>query len=80
MGTANGWLSQPDPPRDGALAEVVLDWFGAGTPPANVVNELRAGFVVLEERQGGWALLGPDSDERVTYTETFDRAAVGMGT
>ena len=40
---------------------------------------LRAGRVVVEEIQPGFAVLGPDGDERVTYTDVFDRSRIGMG-
>jgi hypothetical protein len=79
VGLENGWNLRVELARSGVLAELVLDWAGAVAPSAGLVAELRAGRVVIEERQPGWALLGPDADERVTYTETFDRAAVGMG-
>ena len=79
VGLDNGWHLRVEPPRSGVLAELVFDWAGSAPPPAALVAELRAGRVVVEERQPGWALLGPEGDERVTYTETFDRAAVGMG-
>jgi len=64
-----GWNVRADPARNGALAELVLDWAPATPPPV-------AGRVVVEELQPGWALLGPDAGERVTYSETFDRAAL----
>jgi hypothetical protein len=70
-----GW--RVDAVSGGGLANLVLKPVGAVPPPA-VLDQLLDGRVVVEEIQTGLALRRNAAAERVVFTETFDRAAVGM--
>jgi hypothetical protein len=70
-----GW--RVDPVTGGGLANLVLKPIGA-LPAPPVLGQLLDGRVVVEEVQTGLALRRNATAERVVFTETFDRAAVGM--
>ena len=80
-GTAGWVLSDVTAQEDGlnVLSSLVLNWTGSSPPPANVISDLRAGRVVVEETQNGLAVSGPGADSRVVYTDTADRATLGIG-
>jgi len=69
-----GW--RVDKVSGGGLATLVLKPIGDITPP--VLEQLLDGRVVVEEIQTGLALRRNAAAERVVFTETFDRVAVGM--
>jgi hypothetical protein len=70
-----GW--QVTPVGGAGLANLVLQPVGP-TPPPAVLSDLLDGRVVVDEIQEGLPLRRNGSIERVVFTETFDRAAVGM--
>jgi hypothetical protein len=70
-----GW--RVDPVSGTGLANLVLKPNGALPAPADL-EQLLDGRVVVEEVQTGLALRRNAAAERVVFTETFDRAAVGM--
>ncbi len=81
VATADGWRLTDLGPFDGAIGRLVLDRApGAPEPSDDVVAQLRAGRVVVEEHQTGFAVLGPDTTTRVVWTDVFDRNIIGIGT
>ena len=44
-----------------------------------MIADLFHGRVVVEEVQTGMAVAGPGTDSRVIFTETIDRASIGIG-
>jgi hypothetical protein len=80
-GTAAWKLTDVTAGEDGlnVLSALVLTWTGTIDPPADVVTELRNGRVLVEETQNGLAVSGPGADSRVVYTDTVDRATLGIG-
>lgn len=80
-GTASWKLTDVTAQENGlnVLSALTLTWTGATPPPSDVVADLRNGRVVVEETQHGLAVSGPGADSRVVYTDTVDRAALGIG-
>jgi hypothetical protein len=70
-----GW--QVTPVAGTGLANLVLQPVGP-TPPPAVLSDLLDGRVVVDEVQEGLPLRRNGSIDRVVFTETFDRSAVGM--
>ena len=83
-GGTPGWtLTDVTADEDGlnVLSALILNWTGPVTgPPADVITDLRNGRVVVEETQNGLAVSGPGAASRVVYTDTVDRAPLGVGT
>jgi hypothetical protein len=80
VAVGEGWNLTVDPePGFGKLAELILQPVAGFTPGDTLVKELRAGRVVVDEVETGLQLRRPvPGGRRVVYTETFDRAAVGI--
>jgi hypothetical protein len=80
-GTAGWVLTDVTAQENGlnVLSALLLTWTGTSPPPNDVAADLRNGRVVVEEIQNGLAVSGPGADSRVVYTDTVDRAALGIG-
>ncbi|MFG1918358.1 hypothetical protein [Micromonospora sp. NPDC048898] len=72
----DGWRVTALPAPAGGIAAMRLEWLAAEAPPDQLMRELRAGRVVVQERQRGWAVTGPGEALRTVYTEVFDRAVI----
>lgn len=79
VGGADGWTVTPGPVGANLRANLLLTWTASGAPAATVVNELRAGRLVVEETQDGLALLSNSTARRAVFTETIDRSLIGIG-
>jgi hypothetical protein len=79
VGLANGWtFTDTTADVEGAIVALTLNHpsIGADDP---VIAELFHGRVVIEERQKGMAVAGSGEASRVIFTETIDRALIGIG-
>lgn len=80
LGAANGWtITNTTADTEGALAAFTLNRGQPLDPNDPVIADLFHGRVVVEERQTGMSVAGPGTDSRVIFTETVDRALIGIG-